>query len=360
MSRSSKQGPLSLDERTSTILYLRWQALRNRTDYKDAAEQCLRNLQALYDRLIAQQQTLDSPPPLSVPASALATEIDERLRRGRSKLSLALRPPRREEKHLLLLDLFLDNEGVLRTFPAEAHRAVMLELVTYWDWEDTNGLLNRHIASFEDLAHTLETATDVFCSGDPSLESPPIQSPTDGQLILGKFTRLCSKLCEKPDFLQQFPPLATLRQRWHILLPLDPGISALPVRAAYAIFPDIVPHRTTRIYTKTESRPTSTITMSPRASRASVHAEVDMFLPAATSRVESLVHYRKAFQVYELKRDSKAYPVIAKQVLPEEFEKILKPLNYKNREYKKVIQRVKDLFKVANNLIDGAELPEIT
>jgi hypothetical protein len=100
--------------------------------------------------------------------------------------------------------------------------------------------------------------------------------------------------------------------------------------------------------------------MSPRASRASVHAEVDTFLPAATSRVESFAHYRKAFQVYELKRDGKAYPVIAKQVLPEEFEKIKKPLNYKNREYKKVIQRVKDLFKVANNLIDGAELPEIT
>jgi hypothetical protein len=343
MSRSSKKIPLSLDERTSTILYVRWQALRNRNDYKNAAEECLRNLRALYNQLIAQQQTLASPPTLSTSASALATEIDQMLQRTSPKLGLALRQTTRKEKHLLLLDLFLDNEGVLRTLPAEAQRAVMLELVTYWDWEDTNWLLNRRIAALEDLAHTLEIATDVFCSGDPSLESLPTQSLTHGQLILGKFTGLCSKLC-KPDFLQQFPPLATLRQRWHILLPLDPGISALPARAAYAVFPDIVPHRTTRIYRRTESRPTSTITMSPRASLTSVLAEVNALLPAAASRLQSFPYYARAFRVYELKRNGTSYPAIAQQVLSEEFKMIKGPHNYKNLEYKKVIQMAKDLF----------------
>jgi hypothetical protein len=102
----SKKGTLvpSCDERTRRIFYLHWQFLRRSEHYKDAAEECLRNLQALYDQLITQQQTLAPPPALSTPASALATKIDGLLRHSRPRTFLAIHPPRLEEKRPLLFD----------------------------------------------------------------------------------------------------------------------------------------------------------------------------------------------------------------------------------------------------------------
>jgi hypothetical protein len=283
--------------------------------------------------------------------------MDERLRRGRPQTWLAIRPPRREEKHLLLLDWFLDNDagGGLQTLPADTHRAVMLELVTYWDWEDVHGSLNRQIAAYKRLMDTLECATNFFCSWDPSLESLPGQPSKllePDKFTLGKFTVLCSELDQKPAFLQQFSPLATLRHQHRILLPLDHRIRRLPFLAAYAVFPDIRPLYAMRVYKKTEPRVINTLTFSSEASRTSIYEAVNRLLPSARSHIASLGYYSKAFDVYDLKCDGKSWPAIAKQVLSEEFEKIEPPYDYTNNAYRKVIQRVTDLFKIAKDLID--------
>jgi hypothetical protein len=364
----SKKGTLvpSCDERTRRIFYLHWQFLRRSEHYKDAAEECLRNLQALYDQLITQQQTLAPPPALSTPASALATKIDGLLRHSRPRTFLAIHPPRLEEKRPLLFDWVLDNDAgeLLQDLSAEERHTVAKELIVYWEWEDANWLLNRHIAAFEDLAHTLEIATDVFCSGDPSLESLPTQPLTDGQFILGKFTVLCSKLCQKPDFLQQFPPLATLRQRWDILLPLDPGIPALPVRASYAVFPDIRPHHFKVLLAKTEPRITITLSTGPGASKESIQAEFNDLLSLATSRlnhrrphygerVEALSYYSEVLRAYDLNRDGKSDAVIARRMFPTVFTDDKKPFDSSNQEYRKTMQHVKDLLKAAKNLINN-------
>jgi hypothetical protein len=310
---------------------------------------------------------LTPPPALSTPASALATEIDEMLRRGRLK-------SRREEKHLLLLDLFLDNEGVLQTLPAEAQRAVMLELVIYWDWEDQNGSLNRQIADYETLIDTLRCATDVFCSWDPSLESLPDQSSntpepsmselSPEQLTLGKFTGLCSQLYREPAFLQQFPPLAMLRQHWGILLPLDHEIPKLPFRAAYAVFPDMRPHHFSITYPKTEPRMIITLTTGPWASKEAIQAEFNRYLSIATSRlyhrrthygeqVRDISHYSKLYEVYDLDRAGESAAAIARQAFAEEFKNIKEPFDYTNHAYKNVLGRVTYFLNKAKALINN-------
>src|SRR5262245_65564635 len=48
-----------------TILFRHWQALRRRASYRQAAQDCLRDLQTLYDELIMQQEMLVAPPALS-------------------------------------------------------------------------------------------------------------------------------------------------------------------------------------------------------------------------------------------------------------------------------------------------------
>ena len=333
--------------------------MRRSGKYQRAAQECLSNLQGLHDQWVTERQALGPRPALSTNASAVATEIDGLLRINRSQIFLTARPPRLEEKRWLLLDLLPDEDagGRLPTLSAEARLAVARELVVYWEWEDVNGLLNRHIAEYENLIDTLECAANFFCSWDPSLESLPGQSSKLSEpdtYPLEKFAVLCSKLYQQPAFLQQFAPLATLRHQHRILLPLDYRILQLPFLAAYAVFPDIRPYYPTRLYTKTEPRVINTLTFGHEASRASVHTAVNRLLPSAHSRIESLCHYSNAFEVYDLRGEGKSWAAIGSQVLTEDFKKIKKPFDHKNGEYKKFIQRVKDLYKVAKELIDNA------
>ena len=86
MVQSSKRLLVSLYERTHTILYLRWQSLRRNNDYKNDVQECLSNLQALYEQWVTQQQTRDPHPALSQNVSALAIEVDEIWRRDRARL----------------------------------------------------------------------------------------------------------------------------------------------------------------------------------------------------------------------------------------------------------------------------------
>ena len=371
MIQFSTSDPFSFfsDKDTHTVLFKHWQALRRSEKYQRAAQECLTHLKALYDQWIAEQQTLHPPAPLSPHAAALATDYAEKLRRVRSPISLAIAPPKREEKHLLLLDLFLDNEGVLQTLPAEAHRAIMLELVTYWDWEDLYDRLKRHIAKYERLINTLECATNFFRSWDPSLESLPGQpsklSEPD-QAVLDKFTGLCSDLHRHPvmpqkqsALLQQFLPLETLSRQHCILLPLDHRIPQLPFRAAWSVFPNILPSPA-RTYKRSQPVSTNIVTFSRMASRESVYKVIKSLLPAATSRLSSYDRYSKAFRVYDLKQayehkgKKMSWADIGREVLPEDFEKIKPPYNYNNKAYRKAIQHTHDLFNVAKNHIDNA------
>ena len=176
MAKSNKGTPVpSCDERTRTILYLRWQAIRRNPKYQLDVQECLSNLDALYDQLITQQQTLDPPPTLPENICELAAKIDELLRHDRSPVYLTIRPPRLEDKRSLLLDLLLDKDagGLLQTLPAEARFDVAQKLLAYWQWQQTNKDLAGHIAAFEDLAYTLRQATNIFRSWDPSLDSLP-------------------------------------------------------------------------------------------------------------------------------------------------------------------------------------------
>ena len=290
------------------------------------------------------------------------------LRRGHSKISLAIRPPKRE-KHILLLDLFLDNVGVLQTLSLEAQRAAMLELVTYWDWEDQRDRLKIHIFEYEMLIDTLKCATEFFYSWDPSLEILPGQPPQlsePDQATLNKFTGLCSNLYRHPVFSQQqstlhqqFPPLARLSQQHCILLPLDHRIPQLPLLTAWSVFPNLVPSPG-RTYTKSQPRSTNVLAFSRTASRKSVYEVVKSLLPAATSRLSSHDRYCKAFQVYDLKQayDRNGAKVswvdIGREVLPEDFKKIQHPFDNENRDHKKFRGRIRELYAFARELIDNA------
>jgi hypothetical protein len=371
MAQSSTSNPLSFfsDKDTHTVLFNHWQALRRSEKYQRAAQECLRNLQALYDQWVTEQQALH-PSPLATNAAALATEINEILRRVPRPISVAIVPPRREEKRFLLFDLFLDNDAVLQTFPLEALRAVMLELVTYWDWEDQNDRLKRHIAEYERLIDTLARATHFFCSWDPSLESLPGEpsrlSEADS-LTLADFTRLCHKIHQPLDscgpqsaLLQLFPPLATLRLQHGLLLPLDRRILQLPFLAAMAVFPDILPFSPRRAYTKTKSRVQNILTFGSKVPRTLVNKAVACLLPPATSRLRTRDYHCKAFQVYDHKQvsdrngDKRSWVDIGSQVLPEDFKKIKHPFVKKNREYSRFEAHIKTLYAVAKDLIDTA------
>jgi hypothetical protein len=271
-------------------------------------------------------------------------------------------------KHILLLDLFLDNVGVLQTLSPEAQRAAMLELVTYWDWEDQHDRLKRHIAEYERLINTLACATNFFCSWDPSLEilpGKPSKLSEPDQAALDKFTGLCSDLHRHPALpqqqsalLQQFLPLATLSQQHCILLPLDHRIPQLPFLAAWLVFPDILPSPA-RIYTKSQPRSTNIMAFSRMASRKSVSKVVKSLLPAATSRLSSHDRYCKAFQVYDLKQayerngDKVSWADIGREVLPEDFKKIKHPFDDENRAHKKFRQHIQELYEFARQLIDN-------
>jgi len=357
------------DKDLQTVLFNHWQALRRSERYQRAAQECLRNLQALYDQWVTEQQALN-PPLLSENAAVLARELENILRDLARSVSVASPPPGRNEKYLLLLEMFLDNNAVLRTFPLEALRAIMLELVTYWDWEDQHDCLNSYIAAYTRLMDTLACATHVFCSWDPSLDSlqgEPSKRSEPASLTLTDFRSLCSDIyqpltpCGPPSaLLQLFPPLATLRLQYGLLLPLDHRIPQLPLRAAIGVFPDMVPYMPARAYTKTKPRVQNNLTYSSKVSRTLVHSEVERRLPPATSRLLTLDRYCKAFQVYDLKQESnrngekRSWVDIGREVFPERFKKIEHPFDKTNKKYRKLEGQIKALYANAKKLIDTA------
>jgi hypothetical protein len=371
MTQSTLSGPFSLFAlpEIATVLFRQWQALRRNEKYQRAAQECLRNLQALYDQWVMERQTLRARPALSPNASAVTTEIDGLARINRrwrhsTALQLSL-----EEKRWWLLEL-LRNEsggGRLPTLPAETQLAIIRELIEYWEWEKVDGRLTRAIAEYERVMDTLACATHFFNSWDPSLEILPGQPSTlsePDQAALNKFTGLCADLHRHPAFsqppaelLQQFPPLATLSQQHGILLPLDPRILQLPLRAALAVFPGILPSPA-RIFDKSHSRSTNVLAFNRTGPQTLVFKVVKRLLSAATSRLLSLDRYRKAFQVYDLRQgcDSTgkklSWTDIGRQVLPEEFQKIKHPFVKKNRNYRKLESRIKALYADAKKLID--------
>lgn len=360
-----KSNPFSFydDEHTQAVFFRHWQALRRREAYKRDAQECLRNLQALYDQWITDRQTLGPRPTLSPNASAITTEIDGLVRINRSMRYAAL-PSSLEEKRWMLLDL-LPNEtagGRLPTLPAETRLAVARELLEYWEWEDVDGRLKRDITEYQTLMDTLECATNFFRSWDPSLESlpgQPSQLSEPDKFTLGKFTLLCSKVSRESAFLQKFKPLATLQYHHGILLPLDHRIPQLPLLAASAVFPNISPVDATRIYRRIEPRVITTLTFTSQTSRAAVHKAVKALLPPATSRIESLGHYVKAFKVYDRKQigaltdDKASWPAIGREEFPEDFEQLERPFKRDNHKYRRFVQHIKDLYDLAEELINN-------
>jgi hypothetical protein len=369
MARSRKGTPiLSCDERTRTILYLRWQALRRHSSYQLAVHECLSNLQVLYDQWITQKQMLAPLTILPENIRELAAEIDGILRHGLPQTYLAVRPPRLEDKRSLLLDLLLDinSDGLFQTLPAEARFDIAQKLLAYWQWQQAHKDLDERIAAYKDLIGTLESATDVFYSWDPSLESLPGQAselPEPARFILGKFGLLCSKLFRKPAFLQQFPPLATLTHKWRILLPLDHRIPALPLFAAGAVFPDTRPHDFSVTYGMKEFCATITVKVIPGASKEPILAEFDNLLSFATSRlnrssayhpkrVEERDYYSTMFRVYDLKCAGESPAAIAKLLFPTVFTDDKKPFDSLNRKYRSALQQVNDLLERAESFIN--------
>jgi hypothetical protein len=375
MARSRKGTPVpSFDERTRTILHLRWQALRRNLSYQLDVQECLSNLEALYDQLITQQQTLDPPPTLPENVCELAAKIDELLQHDRSPVYLTIPPPRLEDKRSLLLDLLLDKDAgaLLQTLPAEARFDVAQKLLAYWQWQQTNKDLAGHIAAFEDLAYTLMQATNIFRSWDPSLDGLPEQSSKipepdmfklePDQVTLGKFTLLCSRLCREPAFFAHFPPLATLVHQWSILLPLDPEISELPLLAAAAVFPNTRPHDFSVTYGMKEFCAIITLKVSPGASKEPILAEFDNLLSFATSRLNrssthhpksmrDIPYYSQMFEVYDRKCAGESSTAIAKQLWPKVFEDNQQLYDYANLPYRSALQRVNDLVEAAKHLI---------
>jgi hypothetical protein len=369
MAQSSTSDPFSFfsDKDNYTVLFNLWQALRRSEKYERAAQECLKNLRALYDQWVTAQQALH-PPPLSHNAAPVAAAIHELLHRT-PPLSLGTLPARCA-KRLLLQDLFLDNDALLQPLPLEALRAVTLELVTYWDWEDTQDRLQSGIADYERLIDTLACATSFFCSWDPSLESLPGESSKLSELdqsTLDKFTKLCSDLyqpldpCAPPSALfHLFRPLETLRLQHGILLPLDCSIPQLPFLAARAVFPDMLPCALSKAYRKTKLRVHNILTFGPKVPRTLVHKAVNALLPPATSRLLTLERYCKAWLVYDFKQvsdrngDQRSWVDIGRQVFPEDCKEIKHPFVKKNHQYRKLEGRIKHLYADAKKLIDTA------
>ncbi len=140
MAKSNKGTPVtSCDERTRTILHLRWQAIRRNPKYQLDVQECLSNLDALYDQLITQQQTLDPPPTLPENIVNSQQRLTNSCGTTDRRIYLTIRPPRLEDKRSLLLDLLLDKDagGLLQTLPAEARFDVARKLLAYWQWQQT-------------------------------------------------------------------------------------------------------------------------------------------------------------------------------------------------------------------------------
>ena len=371
MARRKKGTALiTCDKRTCTILHWKWQALRRNSSYQRAVQECPRNLQALHDQCVIEQQTLGPRPALSTNASRVTAEINGLLRINRSRFPLIIHPPRLEDKRWLLLDLLPDEDagGLLPTLSAEARLAVVRELVVYWEWEDGNDHLNRYIAEYKRLIDTLESATNFFRSWDPSLESLPGQpsklSEPD-EFTLRTFIGLCSDLRKNPAFLQQFPPLGMLFHQWGILLPVAPEIPQLPLLAAVVVFPDTRPHEFSVVYGMKEADATISVTVRPGASKDPILAEFENKLSFVTSRlnlrrpcygerVQDLSNYAEMFQAYDLKCAGKSHADIAKQLFPTVFTDDKKPFDFSNREYKNAMQEVDYLLKTAQKHINNS------
>jgi hypothetical protein len=162
--------------------------------------------------------------------------------------------------------------------------------------------------------------------------------------------------------------LATLRQRWGILLPLDPRIPALPVRAS-AVFAD-TPHDFSVVYSMKEPLATITLKVRSGASKKPIFAELDELLSFAIPRLDrqsahhpkrvkargwemGLSYYSTLFQVYDLERAGQSHAAIAKVLFPKVFEDHKKPFDSSNQEYHKAIQHVKDFLEAAEKLINN-------
>jgi hypothetical protein len=356
------------DPRTCMILDLQWQCLRRNEGYKRDRHECLRNMQALHDQWIAERQARPRPA-LSTPASAVATAIDERLRFALAQTYRAC-PPTLEVKRPLLSDWVLDNDfgGPLQALSAEERCTVAKEVIAYWEWEDEHRRLNDYIGEHTIFIDALRRTTNVLRSWDAPLESllPAEFSelPKLYQDMLNTFAQIC---CSR-TILERYPSVATLRQRWHILLPLDPGIPALPFRAAFRIFPDIPTHAITVARPASRRSVTYHITVGPSAINKAILTELGRLLTIDTpmlrhgrahqpQRVKrlwrdkgDLDYYATLWRIHDLHDAGVAVVDIARQVFPKDFQNITEPYKANDPASRRITQRVKDFLKKAIEL----------
>lgn len=356
MALSSKSTPISLYKRRVRVLYVLWQSLRRNDNYKNDVQECLSNLQALYDQWLTQQQTLGPRPPLSPNASALAREIDDIWRQERWGLKLPSSPPPPKEKWWLLSALLLNPEpsGLLQTLPAETRLTVAQELAAYLQWEQGYEDLDQLVKAYKQLRAALTIATNAF---------RPRRADQ-----LARFAALCNNLRRNPDLLQYFPPLTILRQRWGILFPLNPNIPTLPLRAGWAVFPEPVTHHFMETRSMIEPQATITVTIGPGATNKDILAEFRKRLSSITSKlkhrrphygeqVQSISKiYKKIFQAHDLEREGKSQSAIAQEMSPKEFKELKnnnQSLDGTNQKYKNLIDRVAYDLERARELINN-------
>jgi hypothetical protein len=179
-------------------------------------------------------------------------------------------------------------------------------------------------------------------------------------------------ICCSPTILARYPPLTTLLQHWHILLPLDPAIPALPLHAALGVFP--VPHTRSHdikaAYSFTEPSVTFTIKVGPGATKKDIHAGLDPLLAFAMPRLDQCIGYRpkRVKRKWEKEQELEYYPTlfliydlhcagmsdadIARRVFVQDFQDIKEPYDYDNDAYKKILLRVAYYLERARELIN--------
>jgi hypothetical protein len=204
-----------------------------------------------------------------------------------------------------------------------------------------------------EMRQSLQSAIDVVVR---EKAIPLAEMRQSLQSAINAVHRLC-----RPENRDLIPSLARFERDWRISLPLDPAIPFLPDFVASRVFQ--IDHEISVTYGPSDTECHVTFHMiRPPVSKEVLFTQLDTILEEYSSwnvdpeerrtrQRPNLPFYEERFRVYDLKCAGNSYAAIAKQLFPDVFTDDKKPFDSSNREYRKTMQHVKDLYKAAEDLI---------